>query len=606
MDKLHRALKVREDWKKKFKVDTALAYLDGAQNPGYPDDEWITINKVYSILKSQLPSLYAADPYFYVKLRRSFKPDPQIITAYEEQGRIRQAMLNYLKDHVKLKDKVRLSIQDAFFSYGVCKTYYYADMGDNPDAGKPMLDKNEDVMMDDNGEILREPEYIPMDEKYCVRRVHPDDFVWDEDAGPLEESWTWVAHRVKTTLAKMKDDKRFNKQAVKSLSGSNVDTGDEAKIREERQKGDVRGKTEASFFMTKKRKKEDSEPMEYWEIYLLDEGKWLVYADDADMLLIEPEKVPDSVDKSCFSILRFTYRDVSPYPIPPMSQGIDSQKEYNILRSMQLTHRKRFNRKYEVVPGALVDDTELEKLENGDDGTIISVQAIGNIQPIKDAPMDGSAYGDLNLLNMDMIELMGGSTGESRGIATADSATQAGIMDKRLEMREGDSMSMVIDFTLDIAKKLDRLVQVHLTEAEAVRVNGPQGEYWEIVKPKDYEDIDGEYEFTVNAGAMIPRMPHIERSSWMAFLTLLRNFPQLATSKRLMKRMAEMHHIEDEAMLDELDQIAQQVMGGQSQLPQQMGSQAGVSQDRPANAMAGQSGGVQSLNLPGAGNDIGG
>ena len=65
-DRIHRAKAVRKNWKDQFKVDMGYDYFEGKQNPGHPAEEWITINKIYAHIKSQLPALYSADPYFYV------------------------------------------------------------------------------------------------------------------------------------------------------------------------------------------------------------------------------------------------------------------------------------------------------------------------------------------------------------------------------------------------------------------------------------------------------------------------------------------------------------------------------------------------------------
>ena len=84
---VHRAVGVRKDWRDLFRVDMAREYLDGRQNPGYPENEWITVNKVYSHLKAKLPSLYSADPYFYIRLKRAFTQNPDEILKYEKWGR---------------------------------------------------------------------------------------------------------------------------------------------------------------------------------------------------------------------------------------------------------------------------------------------------------------------------------------------------------------------------------------------------------------------------------------------------------------------------------------------------------------------------------------
>lgn len=600
-----RAKKVRKSWKNLFKVDMARDFMDGKQNPGYPEEEWITINKIYSHLKAQLPSLYAADPYFYVKLRRSFVPNPMQIALWEKRGKIRASYLNYLKDELKLKEKARLSIQDAHFAYGVAKVHYHADMQENPDAGQPMEGEDGDILTnEETGQPLLEPDEIPINERYCITRIHPDDFVWDEDSGTLEDDWKWVAQRIRMTLDEAKQDPRFNRAALKALKGKGEVKDDEEKAREDRKKGgDVKGKSEQAD--DRKEEKKEDEIVVTWEIYDLKKKVWHVIAEGGDVPLMYDEKYPPGVEDHPFAILRFTLRDDSPYPHPPISSGIDPQKEYNLARSRILTHRKRFNRKYEVKVGQMVDDVDeaISKLESGDDGTIIKTQGEGqSVFPIQDASLDQMGYMEIGYLNADLMEQLGATTDESRGIAGAESATQASILDKRLEMREGDAMSMVVDFIREIARKTDMLVQVHITKDEAVRVTGPQGEFWELVQATDYEGVEGEYEYSVNVGATIPRMPHIERAQWLAFLTLLGNFPQLMLSPSLMKRMAEMHHIEDEMMLMEIQRIAKQMMSGKIPMSGNTGSQAGVGEERPTSAMGGQAGGVMSLGMPGAGN----
>jgi len=67
-EKINRAKEIKKAWKDEFKVDMGTAYFEGRQNPGYPEGEWLTLNKIYSHIQSQLPSLYSVDPYFYIKL----------------------------------------------------------------------------------------------------------------------------------------------------------------------------------------------------------------------------------------------------------------------------------------------------------------------------------------------------------------------------------------------------------------------------------------------------------------------------------------------------------------------------------------------------------
>ena len=158
MEKIHRAKKVRASWRELFKVDQAREYLDGKQNPGFDKEDWITVNNFYAYLKSQLPAVYSQDPYFYVKLRRSYSPDPNMIPLWEQKGKMRSAYLNYLKEELSLKTKARLSIQDAQTTYGVVKVHHSSDMVDNSDAGRPILGEDDVPLRGDNDLPLIEPD----------------------------------------------------------------------------------------------------------------------------------------------------------------------------------------------------------------------------------------------------------------------------------------------------------------------------------------------------------------------------------------------------------------------------------------------------------------
>ena len=129
-------------------------------------------------------------------------------------------------------------------------------------------------------------------------------------------------------------------------------------------------------------------------------------------------------------------------------------------------------------------------------------------------------------------------------------------------------MSMVVDWVTNIAEKLDQLVQYNIQEDEAVKITGPQGEFWQAIKTQDYQEIDGEFEYSVNIGASQPRLPDIERAQWIAFMSqVVIPFPQILTAPNVMRRMAEMFHIEDEAAIEEFRQLGLKMMSGQMPMP---------------------------------------
>lgn len=589
-----------KDWSTQFQVELARQYYAGKQNPGYPADEWITINKIYSHLMAQLPTLYNVDPYFYIKVKKTFTVDPKEVQDFERRAKVRQAMLNYLKGELDLKSKARLGIQDAHFAYGVLKVRYAADEQENPDKGKTILSESVDdegaqlPLTTNDGSPLLEPDFIPVNERYEISRVHPDDFVWDEDAGPLGEKWGFVAERIRMTRAEAKKDKRFNRRVIKSLTAKSKESD-----KEERGKSSLFSSFFGSPAPEPKKEEKDDDLIITWETYDLKNKEWLVIAEDGEAPLLQTRKLPPGIEDHPYGILRFTLQDDTPYPIPPVSQAMGLQKELGLLRSKRVTHRKRFNRKYVVVTQALEDESEISKLESGDDGTVIRARNLGAIEPIKDAPLDQQESLEVIAISNDITEIFG-SPGQARGIADADSATEAGILDKRLEVREGDRLSMVIDWITTIAKKLDQLVQANITRDEAVKIVGPEGEFWQEIRTQDFEAINGEFEYSVNVGAMTPQLPDTERAQWLAFMSqVVIPMPHILTAPHFMKRMARMFHIEDDAALEELKQIGLQIMSGQ--VPPPGGQSGGQNPNNPVTATLGTALGSLGGNANGGG-----
>lgn len=591
-EKLKDALKAKDEWKDKFHVDKALEYLEGAQKPPTEaDPDYLVINKVYTHLQAQLPKLYSVDPKFYIKPSVSYdvvdsrgfplsaEEFNNIVQSYEIKGELRQNHLNYLKRKIGLKPKARLNIQDAHFAYGVAKSHYKVTMIKNPNGGKPLLNE-EGEEITENGETILQPEEIPTHERYCLERLHPDDFIFDADAGPLADSWGWLGERVKVSLSEAKKDPRISNKVVETIA---------RKVSDPKRNGN--------------KKITDEDPViEYWLISDLKRKELLGVSDLAHDFVIKPRSAPPSIDGHPYSILRFMLRDKSPYPIPPFSQGLDAQREYNTARSRIQKHRKRFNRKYEVYTAGLVDEYEADKLAGGEDGEHIRKNTPERVVlPIQDAPLDQAGYLELNHLNNDIVELFG-SSDQSRSIASADSATEASIIDKNESLKEGDRLDSVKDFVIDIGRKMDGLVQRHINESEAFKISGPAGEQWAIVKKEDYEEINGEFEFTVNLGASSARLPQVERAQWIAFLSqVVLPMPIILTKPGLMKRMAEMFGIEDEHVLVELKELGEMFLSGQMPLPGNQGSQAGVSEERPVSAVGGQAGGFLGGNVNGGG-----
>lgn len=570
LEKIDRAKKVRAEWLKNFRVSLAYEYYEGRMRPSWiPENEWITVNKIYSSMEAILPSLYSVDPYYYIKLKTSYAAAPEAIPMMEAKAKVRQAMLNYLKGELRLKQKCRLSVKDAFFQYGVAKVHYTADLTENPKAGDVILGEDGRPQLDESGQPMTEADILPANEAYKISRIHPSDFLVDEDAGTDNDDVSWKAQRIKMSLSDAKEDLRFPAAVRKNLKATEC-KDDAEKDREARKKG------AASIDGAKK----DPDTIVMWELYNLRDKEWFIVAEGNKDFLIVPEEIPDSIDGDPFVDLRLTNRDDSWYPIPPVSQWIDSARAFSERRSKILSHNKRFNRKYEL-DAKQFDDAEgaAAKLENGNDGTVLLKNGAGMgpaVTPISDAPLDMQNHTELAYLGQDFNELAVGANQRS-ATQGVDSATEAGILEKRAVIREGDKVALVQDFVVDIGRKLDQCVQEHITRDQAVKVSGPQGEAWVAIRQGDYDSIEGEYEYSVNVGATTPQLPEIERAQLMSFMTTWVQAPQLfAAAPTLTKHLLESHHIYNELIIEEIKAIGEMIMSGQMPMPGAQGSQPGT------------------------------
>jgi hypothetical protein len=593
MQRIDFAKKCNKQWKDDFKVDLGRQYYYGQQiPPGENSNEFIAVNKIYAHVQTQLPSLYSIDPYYYVKLKQSYKPED--LAAYEDNARLRQAALNYYKVELKLKEKARLGILDAEFAYGVLKTRYCFEEKEHEKAGQTIIGEESGKILKDGEKPLTYPETVPVNERFEIIRVQPDDFVWGDDSGPLDYSWPFIAERIRMTREQAEADKSLDQKIVKATKGfkDKADQKDETPTFWQKVSDAFGGDKDSG-----------TEILIFWEVYDLQHKQWLKILENANAPVMEPAKLPKGVDRHPYSILRFALTHDGPYPIPPVSQALDPQKEYNLARSRILKHRKRFNRKYEVVANNLVNpDVDMGKLETGEDGTLIQVNAAGTVTPIQDAQLDGQSYQELALLNNDMVEIFG-TPNNARGVSDTDSATEASLQDKYLGIREGDKLSMVTDWLIDVGQKLDMLLQAHMDKEMSVKVLGPRGAEWFDISPDAYQEIEGEYEYSVAVGATKPRIPEMQRAQWLAFMQLVTQMPHILTAPNFMKRMAEMHGIEDEAALEEMRQIGLKIMNGQMPMPGGGGSQAGAAEQNPIAAVLGTALGPMGGNNNGGGSE---
>ncbi len=571
LQKIEAAKKVKEEWKKRFQVELAYDMYEGVQRPPWvPVSEWVTINLLHPAMEAELATLYSGEPYFFVNVKRAYASDEPTLRGLEQIGKVRQAAINYLAKEDDLKPKARAAIKDAFFQYGVLKIHYETDSVENPTSGEPVPDDDGLPLVGENGEIVYQPDVYVERERYKITRIHPDDFLVDMDAGPLDEDVSWKAQRIRVPVEDVKSNKSYN--AARSRVQATEVKEDEQE-RRARQLG-------AGASMPKP----DPEPdvAVLWEIWDNKNGQWCIVSEGLeDAFLQDPEAVPKGIERDPFADLRFTPRDSSWYPFPPMATRLDSQREYCDARSKLAVHRRRFNRKYEVASQYLEDDSELTKLELGEDGTIIrkTQPGVEVVTPIRDAPVDSNVITEIAFLRKDFDVLATGAN--QRGSGTGiDSATEAGVIEARTRLREGDRKQLVAELVSEVGRKLDQLLRAYLTEDLAISVAGPEGgEPWKLIGPSIYRDaekIRAEFDYQIDLGTLTPIVPEVERAQTLALIqTLAGPGLVLMQDEGVANDILKSFGLENRPIAKGIVRIARQ-MAAQGQLPQQGGSVAGA------------------------------
>ena len=563
LQQIERAQKRKDKWKDKFKVTECYKYFLGDQQPdNYAQEDWFTLNLIYANVRAQIPSLYFKDPYFFVRLKRSYQPDPNLIMQMNANMKVREAVLNYLSKEDDLVKQGQLCILDAYFQFGCIKSRYVPTFEDNPNKGKPKRSSGGESLKDDKGVVLREPERLLTSERFTWERVNPNNILVDANAG--SNSFSWVAQRCVDFIENVRNNPKFKNTGEKKLEPDAM-LSDFREDEADQSAGLLAQLGNRSRRRKIKETPEEEQVVTYYEIYDLTRKKMWVIALKGEEPLLEQD-IPVGIEDHPFSFLRF---DDNPgedgnecwYPIPPIFNQLGPQKEFGMACNDVAVHRKRYKRKYGYTEG-VIDEEEIDKFEDPEDGALVRFNHPDwqtKFAPIQDAPLDAAVTFDRVRLRLDFDDVSGSSPA-SRGRADADTATEAQILESRLQIRESDKQFAIRRFLISVARKMHQLLESNLTTEGAIRVTGPQGEVWQPYRPDDFEKIEGEIEFDIDVASMSPRNIMVERAQWLQFINAVMQAPMIFADPQVLKWWAEKFDIHEEAMLQKLSQKLGEMM----------------------------------------------
>jgi hypothetical protein len=545
------ANKAYERWEERYNCKKLEDYYLGRQWAEDEERDKYTINLIYPTVEIRKPSLVFHRPVFRVEPRPPFVDEGGSLEA--EKARLREDTLQTLisSRSLRFEETTALCVHEAHFRFGVVEVGYAATFIDNPNAGKPMLRDGEEMLLDERGEPVLEPDSVPEDERLYLKRIPATRFrVPSNSRNALEEN-DWVGYYEWRYLSDVKADPLLRNTA--GLRASARLAGDWDVPEEDSEDEDEAAKAR--------------DMVKVWKIWDLRARKRHIFAEGHDKFFLEDEPF----DFLPFAALKFHEILDDWYPLPLVFNWTSPQDELNETREMQRVHRRRFYRRYLYLDGS-IDEGELQKLETGGDGTYARTNTHPGeaLVPVPDAPLDAAVVRNIPLTKEDFREISGIS-GEQRGVSESQTATQANIINARSMIRENQGRKHVGDWLGRIGFLILRTIEERMTLPFWIRMNTVEAGdieekvrvavVWKEIASGDLGSLN--YEVSVDLDALSPVALEAQRSAWVEVMGMLQNpgfVAMLGMSDVILRRTLEFYNIRSEADVLEIQRVAQQML----------------------------------------------
>ena len=264
-----------------------------------------------------------------------------------------------------------------------------------------------------------------------------------------------------------------------------------------------------------------------FEYYDINTGTMCVFAESGDKFLIKPTQIPYAFGHP-FTMLRNYDIPNYFYPMGELEAIEPLQYELNETRTQMMNHRKRYSRKYLFKESAF-DDFGRQALASDEDNAMVPVKGDENLQNIV-APMPAlinppDFYNQSELIIND-IDRVSGISDYQRGVLpeVRRTATEASILQGAADSRAAEKLTIIERCIASVANRLIKLAQQFMTEEQTVRVSDKQGQWAWVNFDRDY--IDGDFDFTVEAGSTVPMNESFRRQMALQVVDAMAPFAQ--------------------------------------------------------------------------------
>jgi len=579
------ANKQYKEWSERYDTPRLEEYYLGRQWQGVGENDAkkkYVINLVFSTIETNKPSLIFYNPHVKIEPRPS-KEDDMSSSARDRAVLCQDTVQTFVDDpNVDFLGETSLALHEAHFRFGMIEVGYTANWVDNPDAQRPMLkekakeDEPAEEMKDSKGDPVMQPDYVVKGEQLFVKRIPASTFrVSISNKNKMTRN-DWVGYYEWMYVEDVKRDPLYKKGAI-GLKATSSLLGDK---QEERTDDDTADDVDRHSGMVK-----------VWKIWDLRSRLRHVIAEGHDRFLLEGDSDAEEDDPAApwkflpLSFIKFYDVLDSFYPCPPVYQWLGPQDEVNETRDAQRAHRRRFYRRYTRINGA-IDDEELEKLETGGDGVTAISNMPNPLTPVPDAPMSSDVWRHLDESKTDFLTVSGVS-GDQRGVAESETATQAQIINQHAQLRESSIRTKVQEWLADICRLILLTIRQDMAlpfwvkrNVDLATVSANNGEeimrianLWNEVGVEELGD--SAMQVTIDLSSMSPVAQESEKQSWIQVLGLITK-PDLAMllamSPTLLRKTLSLFGVRNQSEIAEIQQVLQQMMMMQAAQAQAAGA----------------------------------
>lgn len=515
---LRKSAKYDEIWSKMIRLYSSQYSYD--ELAAYEDI--VAPNMIFSTVNVIVPSVAINYPKITVTARNE---------ADEPRAEIVESVANYYWRHFDTHDEFRAAIKDfVIIGHGWIKTSwcFEEEMEDiSPDEWKQqvaqaIMQRNQaeanakaqglDMEFPTDREIIQSigtKQLVVTEDHPICERVSPFDVFVDPSATRLKDA-RWIAQRSYVPMAVAKENQAWSKAARKKLVAKAINRESVDVLQDGGSKSD-----DADFAIV-------------WEYYDIIREQMCVFAEGTDEFLVEPEDVEFAGGHPYVMVQNYAVPERF-YPLGDVETIVPLQLELATTRTQMINDRKRFRRMYMVRPD-LLGEGGMNALLSGDDNAIIEVEGnspFGDIlQPVATSQLPTEFYNQTQMIIEDInfttsiSEYQRGGQSEIRR-----TATEAGMIADAANARSADKLSIIERAIGEVAERVVALAQGNLTSEQVAKIVDDQGAT--VWQPYTAEDIEGQYDFVVEAGSTQPQNESFRRQSAMQLMDAMAPFIQM-------------------------------------------------------------------------------